>query len=80
MRSSWRRPAAVLLPQSELTPESVALIRNYSREQLLQMASRLRPARLAKPDAAAIVAQACEAGEMKHKVKHIHFVGSVARA
>ena len=49
--------AAVLLPQSELTPESVALIRNYSREQLLQMAERSRA--LAKPDAAAIVAQAC---------------------
>ena len=48
---------AVLLPQSELTPESVALIRNYSREQLLQMAERARA--LAKPDAAAIVAQAC---------------------
>ncbi len=48
---------AVLLPQAELTPESVALIRNYSREQLLQMAERARE--LAKPDAAAIVAQAC---------------------
>ena len=47
----------MLLPQSELTPESVALIRNYRREQLLQMAERARE--LAKPDAAAIVAQAC---------------------
>ena len=49
--------AAVLLPQSELTPESVALIRNYSRAQLLQMAERARE--LAKPDATAIVAQVC---------------------
>jgi len=48
---------AVLLAQAELTPENVALIRNYSREQLLQMAERARA--LAKPDAAAIVAQAC---------------------
>ncbi len=48
---------AVLLPQAELTPENVALIRNYSREQLLQMAERAHA--LAKPDAAAIVAQAC---------------------
>lgn len=48
---------AILLPQSELTPEKVALIRNYSREQLLQMAERAREQ--AKPDAAEIVAQAC---------------------
>jgi UDP-N-acetylglucosamine--N-acetylmuramyl-(pentapeptide) pyrophosphoryl-undecaprenol N-acetylglucosamine transferase len=48
---------AILLPQSELTPESVALIRNYSREQLLQMAERARE--MAKPDAARMVAQAC---------------------
>ncbi|MFC5300170.1 undecaprenyldiphospho-muramoylpentapeptide beta-N-acetylglucosaminyltransferase [Azospira restricta] len=48
---------AILLPQSDLTPEKVALIRNYGREQLLQMAERARE--LAKPDATAIVAQAC---------------------
>ena len=48
---------AILLPQSELTPEKVALIRNYSREQLLQMAERAHE--LAKPDAAEIVARAC---------------------
>ena len=48
---------AILLPQSEMTPEKVALIRNYSREQLLQMAERARE--LAKPDAAEIVARAC---------------------
>lgn len=48
---------AILLPQAELTPEKIALIRNYSREQLLQMAERARE--LAKPDAAEIVALAC---------------------
>ncbi|MCP5269481.1 MAG: undecaprenyldiphospho-muramoylpentapeptide beta-N-acetylglucosaminyltransferase [Zoogloeaceae bacterium] len=48
---------AILLPQAELTPEKIALIRNYSRDQLLQMAERARE--LAKPDAAEIVAQAC---------------------
>ncbi|MBW7901670.1 MAG: undecaprenyldiphospho-muramoylpentapeptide beta-N-acetylglucosaminyltransferase [Rhodocyclaceae bacterium] len=49
---------AILLPQSDLTPEKVALVRNYGREQLQQMAERARE--LARPDAAAIVAQACE--------------------
>lgn len=48
---------AILLPQSGLTPESVALVRNYRRDQLLQMAERARE--LAKPDATALVAQAC---------------------
>jgi UDP-N-acetylglucosamine--N-acetylmuramyl-(pentapeptide) pyrophosphoryl-undecaprenol N-acetylglucosamine transferase len=48
---------AILLPQNELSPEKVALIRNYSREQLQQMAERARE--LAKPDAAEIVALAC---------------------
>jgi UDP-N-acetylglucosamine--N-acetylmuramyl-(pentapeptide) pyrophosphoryl-undecaprenol N-acetylglucosamine transferase len=48
---------AILLPQAELTPEKIALIRNYSREQLQQMAERARE--LAKPDATEIVAMAC---------------------
>ena len=48
---------AFLCPQGELTPESVALIRNYSRGQLLEMAEKART--LAKPDAAAAVAQVC---------------------
>ncbi len=48
---------AVLLPQSTLTPEKVALIRNYSRQQLQQMAEKARE--LARPDAAAVVAGAC---------------------
>jgi UDP-N-acetylglucosamine--N-acetylmuramyl-(pentapeptide) pyrophosphoryl-undecaprenol N-acetylglucosamine transferase len=48
---------AILLPQPEMTPEKIALIRNYSREQLLQMAERAHA--LAKPDAAEIVARAC---------------------
>ena len=46
---------AVLLPQNEMTPESVSLIRNYTRASLLQMAEKA-PA-LAKPEAAAEVAR-----------------------
>ena len=49
--------AAILLPQKELSPERLALIRDMSREQLLQMAEKARA--LAKPDATAAVAQAC---------------------
>ena len=49
---------AILLPQNEMTPESVGLIRNYTRGQLLQMAERAHA--LAKPEAAAAVAQVCE--------------------
>ncbi|WP_263768913.1 undecaprenyldiphospho-muramoylpentapeptide beta-N-acetylglucosaminyltransferase [Propionivibrio soli] len=49
---------AFLLPQNEMTPESVSLIRNYTRGQLLQMAEKARA--LAKPDAVAEVAQVCE--------------------
>lgn len=49
---------AFLLPQPEMTPESVSLIRNYTRGQLLQMAERARE--LARPDATASVARACE--------------------
>lgn len=49
---------AILLPQSELTPEAVSLIRNYTRGQLQQMAERARAQ--ARPDATAAVAQACE--------------------
>ena len=48
---------AFLLPQGELTPESVALIRNYSRGQLLEMAEKARS--LAKPDATEAVANLC---------------------
>ncbi len=48
---------AFLLPQTELTPEAVALIRNYSRGQLLEMAEKARS--LAKPDATADVANIC---------------------
>ncbi|NJA89861.1 undecaprenyldiphospho-muramoylpentapeptide beta-N-acetylglucosaminyltransferase [Rhodocyclus tenuis] len=49
---------AVVLPQDELTPESISRIRNYSRGQLLQMAEKARA--LARPEAAAAVARACE--------------------
>ena len=48
---------AFLCPQGELTPESVALIRHYSRGQLLEMAEKARAQ--AKPDATAAVAQLC---------------------
>lgn len=48
---------AFLLPQSELTPDSIALIRNYSRSQLLEMAEKARS--LAKPDATEEVANIC---------------------
>jgi UDP-N-acetylglucosamine--N-acetylmuramyl-(pentapeptide) pyrophosphoryl-undecaprenol N-acetylglucosamine transferase len=48
---------AFLLPQNELTPDSIALIRNYSRGQLLEMAEKARS--LAKPDATAEVANIC---------------------
>ena len=49
---------AFLLPQSEMTSESVSLIRNYTRSQLLQMAERARE--LARPEAAESVARVCE--------------------
>ncbi|MBK8895516.1 MAG: undecaprenyldiphospho-muramoylpentapeptide beta-N-acetylglucosaminyltransferase [Propionivibrio sp.] len=49
---------AILLPQSEMTPESISLIRNYTRSQLLQMAERARA--LAKPEATSEVAAVCE--------------------
>ena len=49
---------AFLLPQHEMTPESVSLIRNYTRGQLLQMAERARS--LARPNAAEEVARVCE--------------------
>lgn len=48
---------AFLLPQRELTAEAIALIRNYSRGQLLEMAEKARS--LAKPDATKEVAQIC---------------------
>ncbi len=48
---------AFLLPQGELTPDAIALIRNYSRGQLLEMAEKARS--LAKPDATEEVANIC---------------------
>ena len=48
---------AFLLPQNELTPDAIALIRNYARGQLLEMAEKARS--LAKPDATADVATLC---------------------
>lgn len=49
---------AILLPQNEMTPESISLIRNYTRGQMLQMSERARA--LARPDATAEVARVCE--------------------
>ena len=48
---------AFLLPQGELSPDSIALIRNYSRSQLLEMAEKARS--MAKPDATEEVANIC---------------------
>lgn len=48
---------AFLLPQDDLTAEAIALIRNYSRSQLLEMAEKARS--LAKPDATEEVANIC---------------------
>ena len=48
---------AFLLPQNELTPEAIALVRNYSRGQLLEMAEKARS--LAKPDATGEMANIC---------------------
>lgn len=50
--------AAVLLPQSELTPQRLAqLLGEFTREKLMTMAQRARA--LTKPDATRVVAQVC---------------------
>ncbi|MDV6344990.1 undecaprenyldiphospho-muramoylpentapeptide beta-N-acetylglucosaminyltransferase [Nitrosomonas sp. Is37] len=50
--------AALLLPQDKLNPEVLAdLIRKFTRERLLEMATLARS--LAKPDATRMVAEAC---------------------
>lgn len=51
--------AAMLLPQAELNADTLALMGNLGREQLLQMARQARA--LAKPDATGTVAAACAA-------------------
>jgi UDP-N-acetylglucosamine--N-acetylmuramyl-(pentapeptide) pyrophosphoryl-undecaprenol N-acetylglucosamine transferase len=48
----------ILLPQGELTPESVSLIGNYKRCQLLEMAKKSHA--LSTPDAAMRVAEVCK--------------------
>lgn len=52
-----RAGAAMLLPQHELTPERLALLRTLTRGQLLEMAEKARA--LARPDATTAVAQTC---------------------
>jgi UDP-N-acetylglucosamine--N-acetylmuramyl-(pentapeptide) pyrophosphoryl-undecaprenol N-acetylglucosamine transferase len=49
--------AAIVLPQDELAPEMIALLHNYSRPQLQEMAERARD--LAKPEATVMVARVC---------------------
>ena len=50
--------AAILIPQSELTPQRLAdLIKQFTREQLEKMATKARA--FAKPDATGQVAKAC---------------------
>jgi UDP-N-acetylglucosamine--N-acetylmuramyl-(pentapeptide) pyrophosphoryl-undecaprenol N-acetylglucosamine transferase len=51
--------AAILLPQSELTPQRLTDIRNLTRDQLAQMAEKARD--LARPEATASVVAACKA-------------------
>lgn len=48
---------AFLMPQSEMSADAIALIRNYSRGQLLEMAEKARS--LAKPEATQDVANIC---------------------
>jgi UDP-N-acetylglucosamine--N-acetylmuramyl-(pentapeptide) pyrophosphoryl-undecaprenol N-acetylglucosamine transferase len=48
---------AFLLPEDELSADSIALIRNYSRSQLLEMAEKARS--LARPEAASDLAGVC---------------------
>lgn len=54
-----RAGAAMLLPQDELTPERLALLRTLTRGQLLEMAEKARA--LARPNATSEVAQTCRA-------------------
>jgi UDP-N-acetylglucosamine--N-acetylmuramyl-(pentapeptide) pyrophosphoryl-undecaprenol N-acetylglucosamine transferase len=49
----------ILLPQTSLTPEAVALIGDYKRGQLMEMAKKARE--LARPDATLAVANVCKA-------------------
>ena len=57
--------AAILLPQDQLTAERLAEMRNLSRSQLAQMAEKARE--LARPEATAVVAQACAQLALKGK-------------
>ncbi|HQC79851.1 MAG TPA: glycosyltransferase, partial [Accumulibacter sp.] len=50
--------AAILLPQQQLTPEAISLLRQYTLPQLREMAEKARE--LARPQATADVARMCE--------------------
>ncbi|MBL8397133.1 MAG: undecaprenyldiphospho-muramoylpentapeptide beta-N-acetylglucosaminyltransferase [Candidatus Accumulibacter sp.] len=50
--------AAILIPQHELTPESISHLQRHSRAELQDMAEKAR--QLAKPEATAEVARLCE--------------------
>ena len=52
-----RTGAAILLPQTDLQPENLVLLRNLTRQQLQEMAEKARD--LAMPDAAEAVANMC---------------------
>ncbi|HPU79486.1 undecaprenyldiphospho-muramoylpentapeptide beta-N-acetylglucosaminyltransferase [Accumulibacter sp.] len=49
---------AILLPQDQMTPESISEIRNYPRSQLQEMAEKSHE--LARPEATAELARMCE--------------------
>lgn len=50
--------AAILLPQQQMTPEAIRLLRQYTLPQLREMAEKARE--LARPQATADVARMCE--------------------
>jgi hypothetical protein len=70
---------AVLLPQTELTPQRLAaLLQEMNRERLLAMARRhaAAPGRMPRPASpTSAPASPLKGNNVKHKVKSIHFVG-----
>jgi hypothetical protein len=69
-----RWPArAILLPQDQMTPESISEIRNLSAPAVAGNGRKARE--LAKPEATAELPGCARSCPVKHKVKNIHFVG-----